>query len=120
MQQSAIGSEHLLLALIQEESGVAGRVLRELGVEIDRAREMVLRISGMGGSRSERIDLSPDTQRILDLAIEEAEQMSSNYISTEHLLLALAQSELGLAKEVMAKLGITPTQIRRQVKRVLI
>jgi len=119
MQQAAIGSEHLLLALIQEESGVAGRVLRELGVEIDRAREMVLRISGMGGSRSERIDLSPDTQRILDLAIEEAEQMSSNYISTEHLLLALAQSELGLAKEVMAKMGITPTQIRRQVKRVL-
>ena len=119
MQQAAIGSEHLLLALIQEESGVAGRVLRELGVEIDRAREMVLRISGMGGSRSERIDLSPDTQRILDLAIEEAKQMSSNYISTEHLLLALAQSELGLAKEVMAKMGITPTQIRRQVKRVL-
>ena len=48
MQQSAIGSEHLFLALLQEDAGVAGRVLRELGVEIDRAREMVLRLGGMG------------------------------------------------------------------------
>jgi len=119
MRQSQIGSEHLLLALIQEDSGVAGRVLRELGVELDRAREMVLRISGMGSRQGERIDLSSDAQKILDMAIEEARQMSSKYISTEHLLLALVQSELGFAKEVIAKLGITPSQIRRQVKRVI-
>ncbi len=119
MQQPLIGSEHLLLALIQEDTGVAGRVMRELGVELDRAREMVLRLSGMGGSRVDRINLSTDAQKILDLAIEEASQMKSKFISTEHLLLALVQSELGLAKDVIAKLGITPAQIRRQVKRVL-
>jgi len=119
MQQSAIGSEHILLALIQEDSGVAGRVLRELGVEIDRAREMVLRVAGMGTRKPERIDLSPEAQKILDAAIEEASQMSSSYISTEHLLLALVQSEVGFAREVIAKLGITPAQVRRQVKRVL-
>lgn len=119
MQQSVIGSEHMLLALIQEDSGVAGRVLRELGVEIDRAREMVLRVAGMGTKKPDRIDLSAEAQKILDLAIEEASQMDSSYISTEHLLLALVQSELGFAKEVIAKLGITPAQIRRQVKRVL-
>jgi ATP-dependent Clp protease ATP-binding subunit ClpC len=119
MQQSAIGSEHILLALIQEDSGVAGRVLRELGVEIDRAREMVLRVAGMGTEKPDRIDLSSEAQKILDLAIDEASQMDSSYISTEHLLLALVQSELGFAKELIAKLGITPAQIRRQVKRVL-
>ena len=119
MQKDAIGSEHILLALVQEESGVAGRVLRELGVEIDRAREMVMRVGGVGSKRPDKIDLSGDAQKILDLAIEEAQQMGSNYISTEHLLLALVQSELGLAKEVIAKLGITSAQIRRQVKRVL-
>ena len=73
----------------------------------------------MEAKQPDKIDLSGDSQKILDLAIEEAQQMSSNYISTEHLLLALVQSELGLAKEVMAKLGITSAQIRRQVKRVL-
>ena len=119
MQKSAIGSEHILLALVQEESGVAGRVLRELGVELDRAREMVMRVGGVGSKHPDKIDLSGDAQKILDLAIEEAQQMSSNYISTEHLLLALVQSELGLAKDVIAKLGVTPAQIRRQVKRVL-
>jgi len=119
MQQPSIGSEHLLLALIQEDSGVAGRVLRDLGVELDRAREMVLRLGGMGSKPVDRIDLSLDAQKVLDQAIEEASQMDSKYISTEHLLLALVQSELGLAKDVVAKLGITPAQIRRQVKRVL-
>ncbi len=119
MQQPAIGSEHLFLALLQEDAGVAGRVLRELGVEIGRAREMVLRLDGMGSKRAEKIDLSLDAQKVLDLAIEEAKKVNSKYISTEHLLLALVESKLGLAKDVMSKLGITPAQIQRQVKRVL-
>jgi len=119
MQQPAIGSEHLFLALLQEDAGVAGRVLRELGVEIGRAREMVLRLDGMGSQRAEKIDLSLDAQKVLDLAIEEAGKVNSKYISTEHLLLALVESNLGLAKDVMSKLGITPAQIQRQVKRVL-
>jgi len=119
MQQPAIGSEHLFLALLQEDAGVAGRVLRELGVEIERAREMVLRLDGMGSKRAKKIDLSLDAQKVLDLAIGEARKVNSKYISTEHLLLALVESELGLAKDVMSKLGITPAQIQRQVKRVL-
>jgi len=119
MQQPAIGSEHLFLALLQEDAGVAGRVLRELGVEIGRAREMVLRLDGMGSKRAEKIDLSPDAQKVLDLAIKEARKVNSKYISTEHLLLALVESQLGLAKDVMSKLGITPAQIQRQVNRVL-
>jgi len=119
MQQPAIGSEHLFLALLQEDAGIAGRVLRELGVEIERAREMVLRLDGMGSKRAKKIDLSLDAQKVLDLAIGEARKVNSKYISTEHLLLALVESELGLAKDVMSKLGITPAQIQRQVKRVL-
>jgi len=119
MQKPTIKTEHLFLALLQEDAGVAGRVLRELGVEVDRAREMVLRLGGMGSKRAEKIDLSADAQKVLDLAIGEARKVNSKYISTEHLLLALVDSELGLTKEVMAKLGITPAQIQRQVKRVL-
>jgi ATP-dependent Clp protease ATP-binding subunit ClpC len=56
---------------------------------------------------------------ILDMAIKEARKMSSKYISTEHLLLALVQSEKGHARDVLKKLGITPAQIRKQVRRVL-
>jgi ATP-dependent Clp protease ATP-binding subunit ClpC len=119
LRQSQIGSEHILLALIQEDVGVAGKVLRDLGVELDRAREMVLRMGGMGNSSGGKIDLSPDAQKILNLSIEEAHQMSSKFISTEHLLMALVHNDLGLARDVLAKLGVTPQQIRRYVRRVL-
>jgi len=119
MQQAEIGTEHLFLGLMQEDAGLAGRVLKELGVEIERAREMVLRLSGMGARKSEKIRLSDDVQDVLDAAIIEARKMNSKYVSTEHLLLALVGSKLGLAKDVMMKLGITPVQIQRQIKRVL-
>ena len=119
LRQSEIGSEHLLLAMLQEDAGVAGRVLRELGVELDRAREMVLRLSGMGTTTEEKIDLGPDARKVLDLAIEESKKANSKYVSTEHLLLALVDMRVGKANEVIAKLGITPAQIQRQTKRVL-
>ena len=53
MQQRMIGSEHVLLGLVEEENGVAGRALRDLGVDLDRAREMTLRLSGVGTYREE-------------------------------------------------------------------
>jgi len=52
MKHAAIGSEHILLALIQDEGGIAGQVLADLGVEIDRAREIVLREMGLGSTGS--------------------------------------------------------------------
>ena len=119
LRRSEIGSEHLLLAMLQEDAGVAGRVLRELGVELDRAREMVLRLSGMGTTTEEKIDLGPDARKVLDLAIEESKKANSKYVSTEHLLLALVDTRAGKVNEVIAKLGITPAQIQRQTKRVL-
>ena len=120
LHQREIGSEHILLALIQEDVGVAGRVLRELGVKLDRAREMVLRLGGMGTYSGGKIDLALDAQKILDLSIEEAHQMGSKFVSTEHLLMALVSTKTGLAKDVLAKVGVTPEQIRRQVRRELI
>ncbi len=113
-----IGTEHLLLALMTEEGGVASRVLRELGLEIQRVREMILRISGEGRYSGGRIELGPDTQLVLEMALEEAQRMGHHYIGTEHLLLALNRSN-GNAAIVLRRLGVTEEQIRRQVRRVL-
>ncbi len=112
-----IRSEHILLGLIQENNGVAGRVLRELGIELERAREMVLRLTGMGTFADKRIDLSIEAQKIIALSLEEAQKMSSRYISTEHLLLAIVNSNGGLCESVLTKLGVTFEQIRRQITR---
>jgi len=119
LQQNQIGTEHLLLGLIQEDGGVAGRVLRDLGLEPERVREMVERLSSAGQYRGGKIDLGPDTQQVLEFAIEEARRMGHHYIGTEHLLLALIRSNEGLANDVLRKLGVTPEQIRRQTRRVL-
>ena len=110
MRQDTIGTEHLLLGLIQEEGGVAGRVLRDLGLEPDRVREMVERLSGFGQYRGGKIDLSPGVQQVLEYAIDEAKKLGHHYIGTEHLLLGLVRSTEGQAMDVFRKLGITPEQ----------
>jgi len=117
-RQSQIGTEHLLVGLVEEEGGVAGRVLREMGLEVERVREMVNRLSGEGRGSTEKIELSPETQQVLEYAIEEARRLGHHYIGTEHLLLGLIRSE-GMALEVLRRLGITPDEIRRQTRRVL-
>jgi ATP-dependent Clp protease ATP-binding subunit ClpC len=118
-RHALIGTEHLLIGLIEEEGGVAGRVLREMGMEPERLREMVYRVSGEGkASSGEKIELSQDTQQVLELAVDEARRMGHHYIGTEHLLLGLVRTE-GTAMEVLRRLGITPDEIRRQTRRVL-
>ena len=59
MRHNYIGTEHLLLGLIREEGGVAGRVLRELGLEADRVQEVVERLTGPGQNRGGKLDLAP-------------------------------------------------------------
>ena len=119
MRQNTISTEHLLLGLIQEEGGIAGRVLRDLGLEPERVQEMAERLSGIGQHRGGKIDLSPGVQEVLEFAIDEARRMGHHYIGTEHLLLGLVRSTEGKAMDVLRKLGITPEQIRRQTRRVL-
>jgi len=113
-----IGTEHLLLGLTDEDGGVAGRVLRELGLDPARVREMVERLSPSGRHSGGKIDLAPDTQQVLEYAVEEARRMGHHYIGTEHILLALVRVD-GVALEVLRRLGVTPEQIRRQTRRVL-
>jgi ATP-dependent Clp protease ATP-binding subunit ClpC len=119
LHQNLIDTEHLLIGLIEEEGGVAGRVLRDLGLESDRMREMIERLGGAGQHRGGKIDLSAGVQQILEYAIEEARQMGNHYIGTEHLLLGLIRSNEGLAMDILRKLGVSAEQIRRQTRRVM-
>lgn len=121
LNHSYIGSEHVLIGLLREEGGVAGRVLRELGLDAARVQAMVERLSGSTQQRTPftKTELSPSTKRVLELAIEEARRMGQHYISTEHLLLGLARQNEGVAIDVLKKFGISAEQIRRQTRRML-
>ena len=119
MRQNYIGTEHLLLGLMKEEGGVAGRVLRELGMDAVRMEEVIIRITGTGQVTTAKLDLSPGVQRALENAVEEARKMGHHYIGTEHLLLGLVQLGEGVALDVLRKMGVSAEQIRRQTRRVL-
>jgi ATP-dependent Clp protease ATP-binding subunit ClpC len=119
LHQKEIGTEHLLLGLIQEEGGVAGRVLRELGLEEDRVKEMIERIVPPGRLFPERIQLSLGTEKVIQNAIEEARKLGHQYIGTEHLLLGLVRESEGAAADVLRRLGVSPEQVRRQTRRIL-
>ena len=118
-QNNNIGTEHLLLGLMEEEGGVAGRVLRELGMTADRVREVIRRVTTPSSSfDANRVELAAETQQVLEHAVEEARRLGHQYIGTEHILLGLVRVD-STATEVLRRLGITSDQIRRQTRRVL-
>ncbi|MEL6308367.1 MAG: ATP-dependent Clp protease ATP-binding subunit [Chloroflexota bacterium] len=120
LQHGQIGTEHLLLGLMREEGGVAGRVLRDLGMEQRRVEELVNRLTDSGNrTTGGSLDLSPGTKKVLELAVDEARRMGHHYIGTEHLLLGLVRQQDGIAIEVLRRLGISPEEVRRQTRRVL-
>ncbi|MBN2303436.1 MAG: ATP-dependent Clp protease ATP-binding subunit [Anaerolineae bacterium] len=120
MQHSHIGTEHLLLGLMREEGGVAGRVLRELGLKQHQVEQIIERLT-VANKRPgvTRMDLSPATKKVLEIAVEEARRMGHHYIGTEHLLLGLVRHPDGIAMDVFRELRISPDEIRRQTRRVL-
>jgi len=120
LNHSYIGSEHVLIGLLREDGGVAGRVLRELGLDESRVKAMVERLSGVGTKTPfTKVELSPSTKRVLELAVDEARRLGQHYISTEHLLLGLVRQNEGVAMDVLRKFGVSAEQIRRQTRRIL-
>ena len=114
-----IGTEHLLIGLVLEEGGVAGRVLRELGLSKDRVRKVVQQLTAVSDNFDPaRVELGSQTQQTLELAVEEARRLRHHYIGTEHILLGLVLVD-NVAMEVLRRLGVTAEQIRRQTRRVL-
>ena len=119
MRHNYIGTEHLLLGLMLEEGGVAARVLQELGLEVERVREIIERLTGIGQSSTIRPELSPGMQKVLEHALEQARKLGHHYIGVEHLLLGLVEYNEGVAVDALSKMGVTPEQIRRQTQRIL-
>ena len=120
LNHSYIGTEHLLLGLLREETGVAGKVLRDLNVSSERVTELVERITGPGRRTPfSKIDLTPRTKRVIELAVEEARRLGQHYIGTEHLLLGLVRQGDGVAIDILRQLSVSPEAIRRETQKAL-
>jgi ATP-dependent Clp protease ATP-binding subunit ClpC len=106
LKHSYIGTEHILLALIDEGDGAGGRALESLGIGLDAVRQQVEEIIGQGQyTSSTHIPFTPRAKRTLELSLTEAVQLGHDYVGTEHILLGLLREGDGVAAQVLVKLG---------------
>jgi Clp amino terminal domain, pathogenicity island component len=120
LNHNHIGTEHILLGLINEREGVAAIALTELGISLERARTMVVETVGQGAEEpASHIPFTPRAKKVLELSLREALQLSHNYIGTEHILLGLIREGEGVAAQVLVKLGADLDRVRQQVVQVL-
>lgn len=116
-----VGSEHLLLGLVSEEDGVAGRVLSNVGIKLQRVRAAVEFLVGRGERPpGGEITATPGLLRALELALDEGKRQGHHYVGTEHLILGLARQGGGIAGYVLEYLGLSLESVRTEVIRVII
>jgi ATP-dependent Clp protease ATP-binding subunit ClpC len=115
-----IGTEHLLLGLIGEGSGIAARALSSLGVTLDDARTRVLEIVGPHPEQTHGSPpFTPRAKRVLELSLREALEMGHSYIGTEHLLLGVAREGGGVAMQVLVDLDADAQKVRAVVMEMM-
>jgi len=118
-----IGTEHVLLGLVKEGSGVAANVLKNLDVDLRKIRLEVERIvqPGAGGDQvvMGRLPHTPRAKKVIEYSIEEARNLNHNYVGTEHLLLGLLREQEGVAAQVLMNLGLKLEDVREEVLNLL-
>ena len=117
---SYIGSEHLLLGLLREEGGPAAKALAACGVTDDALVKQIEELSGRGTPDSTAPQgMTPRTKRIIELSIQSAARMGTNYVGTEHLLLGLLNEGQNVALTALANLKVTPQMVAEKLSEVL-
>ena len=110
-----VGTEHLLLGLLKEKDGIAAKVLNKLGVTEDILESKIVEIEGKNDIGTSDVTLSPRSKQILELSGAFANKLKTNYIGTEHILLALAQEGEGLGMRILASLNIDSRDIAESI-----
>ncbi len=114
LHQPYVGTEHILLGLIQEKDGLAAQALERLGVAYDAVVKGIREVASIdeGSDVSGHLSFTPRVKRVLENSLREAMQMGQSYISTEHLLLGIVRENEGTALDVLSRLGVKGDDIR--------
>lgn len=116
-----VGTEHILIGLLREGSGVAAKVLEQHGVQADTVENMVAEAVGRGAHSSHVTaqSLTPRGKHIIELAYMEAQNLGHGYVGTEHLLMALLRELDSVAVAVMVRLGCNPKELYAEIVRAI-
>lgn len=114
LHQPYVGTEHVLLALLKEEDGLAAQALERLGVHYEATVAAIRRIVTIDESTdvSGHLSFTPRVKRVLENSLREAVQMGQSYISTDHLLLGIIRENEGTAIEVLERMGVSGDDLR--------
>ncbi|MCX7842221.1 MAG: ATP-dependent Clp protease ATP-binding subunit, partial [Clostridia bacterium] len=115
-----VGTEHLLLGLVKEGSGVAARVLQSQGINEDKVLKEIEDLIGRGEESGQQpLGFTPRTKRVLELSFKEARRMGHNYIGTEHLLLGIMKEGESVAVRILMDLGVDPQKLLSELAKML-
>lgn len=116
-----IGTEHILLGLVKEGSGVAANVLKNLDIDLRKIRMEVERVvsSGPDMVAMGKLPQTPRAKKVIEYSVEEARNLNHNYVGTEHLLLGLLREQEGVAAQVLMNLGLKLEDVREEVLNLL-
>ena len=116
-----IGTEHILLGLVKEGSGVGANVLKNLDVDLRKVRMEVEKLVKAGPDMVTmgKLPQTPRAKKVIEYAIEEARNLNHNYVGTEHLLLGLLREHDGVAAQVLMNLGLKLEEVREEVLNLL-
>jgi ATP-dependent Clp protease ATP-binding subunit ClpC len=116
LDHTHIGTEHILLGLLHDDTEIAGRVLAAAGMDLASARTHVEEIVGRGDEAPEgEMPFTRRAKKILELSLREALQLGHNYIGGEHILLGILREGEGTAARVLERIGTDLDELRRQV-----
>jgi len=115
-----VGTEHLLLGLVKEGTGVAARVLQSQGLTEDKVVKAIEELIGRGEQSGQQpLGFTPRTKRVLELSFREARRMGNNFIGTEHLLLGIMKEGESVAVRILIDLGIDPQKLLNDIIKIL-
>ena len=114
-----VGTEHVLLGLVEEEKSVSARALAALGIKGKELEAEVVAAVGKGTHSGGQLQMTPRTKHVLNLAQEAANSRGHNYIGTEHILLGLLSDGGGVAMQLLASKGIRPEDVVEKVNAIV-
>lgn len=116
-----IGTEHILLGLVKEGSGVAANVLKNLEVDLRKIRLEVEKLvqSGPEMVTVGKLPQTPRAKKVIEYSMEEARNLNHTYVGTEHILLGLLREQEGVAAQVLMNLGLKLEDVREEVLNLL-
>ncbi len=110
-----VGTEHLLLGLLNEGEGIAAQALKNLQISEAEIQEKIIALIGYGEDNAELLGFTPRTKRIFELSVAEARELGHNYVGTEHLLLGLIREGEGVGAKILLDKGLSLQKVRDEV-----